>query len=177
MNFVGKFDAGLPFDGAGVHPQGAAACRYRVSTHAPAGAMSSQDAQLLFNGDFKRPGVDLVFSKDGHELVLEDYFKGEKRAALASPDGAHLTGEIVNALTGHTQFAQADGSASVAKMIGHVTKLTGNATVVRNGVSIILNLATTSTGRRGPVRIRFDARHHLHRRHRVRPRPRMRGWC
>ena len=72
--------------------------------------------------------------------MLHDYFKGEKRAALASPDGAHLTGDIVNALTGHTQFAQADGSASVApEVIGHVTKLTGNATAIRNGVSIILN--------------------------------------
>src|SRR4029450_13747701 len=59
---------------------------------------------------------------------------------LASPDGAHLTGDIVNALTGHTQFAQADGSASAAKMIGHVTKLAGNATVIRSGVSIVLNL-------------------------------------
>ena len=59
--------------------------------------------------------------------------------ALASPDGAHLTGDIVNALTGHTQFAQADGSASVAPVIGHVTKLTGTATAIRNGVSIILN--------------------------------------
>ena len=72
--------------------------------------------------------------------MLREYFKGEKRAALASPDGAHLTGDIVNALSGHTQFAQADGSASVAPaVIGHVTKLAGNATAIRNGVSIILN--------------------------------------
>ncbi|MBW8855807.1 MAG: FecR domain-containing protein, partial [Bradyrhizobium sp.] len=70
----------------------------------------------------------------------QDYFRGEKRAALASPDGAHLTGDLVNALAGHTQFAQADGSASVAPaVIGHVTKLAGNATAIRNGVSIILN--------------------------------------
>ena len=71
--------------------------------------------------------------------MLHDYFKGEKRAALASPDGAHLTPELVNALSGHVQLAQADGSASTAKVIGHVTKLTGTATAIRNGVSIILN--------------------------------------
>ena len=94
---------------------------------------------MLFNGDFKRSGVDLILSKDDHELVLHDYFKGEKRAALASPDGAHLTGDIVNALTGHVEYAQADGSASAGKVIGHVTKLAGTATAVRNGVSIILN--------------------------------------
>src|SRR5436305_4416986 len=61
------------------------------------------------------------------------------RVALSSPDAAHLTGDIVNALTGHTQFAQAGSSASVGKVIGHVTKLSGSATATRNGVSIILN--------------------------------------
>ena len=111
-----------------------------VSTHAPADAIIIPDADLLFNGDFKRAGSDLVLSGGDRELVLQDYFRGEKRAALASPDGAHLSGDLVNALTGYTQFAQADGSASVAPaVIGHVTKLTGNATAIRNGVSIILN--------------------------------------
>ena len=90
------------------------------------------------------PGVDLILSAQDRELVLHDYFKGEKRAALASPDGAHLTGDIVNALAGYTQFAQAGGSASVAPaVIGHVTKLNGNATAIRNGVSIILNQGDT----------------------------------
>src|SRR3979490_789608 len=126
-------------DSQGAHP-GAHVHVSTVSTHAPADAIIIPDAHLLFTGDFKRAGVDLVVSGDGHEIVLHEYFKGEKRAALASPDGAHLTGDIVNALSGHTQFAQADGSASVAKMIGHVTKLTGSATVIRNGVSIVLNL-------------------------------------
>jgi VCBS repeat-containing protein len=111
-----------------------------VSTHAPADAIIVPDANLLFNGDLKRSGPDLVLSNGDRELVLHDYFRGEKRAALASPDGAHLTGDLVNALTGYTEFAQADGSASVAPaLIGHVTKLTGNATAIRNGVSIILN--------------------------------------
>ncbi len=94
---------------------------------------------MLFTGDFKRSGSDLVISKGDHELRLADYFKGEKHAPLASPDGAYLTGSLVDALTGHVQVAQADGSASVVKIIGHVTKLSGNATVIRNGVSIILN--------------------------------------
>ncbi len=111
-----------------------------VSTHAPKDSIVVEDAYLLFTGDFKRTGSDLVISKDGHELVVPDYFRGEKRAPLASPDGAYLTGDLVNALAGHTQFAQADGSASVAKVIGHVTKMTGSATVIRNGVSIDLNL-------------------------------------
>src|SRR5664279_5142932 len=105
----------------------------------PKDAIVVPDAHLLFHGDFKRSGVDLILSGDDREVVLHDYFKGEKRAALASPDGAHLTGDIVNALAGSVQVSQADGSAAVAKVIGHVTKLTGSATAIRNGVSIILN--------------------------------------
>jgi len=82
-----------------------------VSTHAPKDSIVVEDAHLLFTGGFKRTGSDLVISKDGHEVVVPDYFRGEKRAPLSSPDGAYLTGDIVNALAGHTQFAQADGSA------------------------------------------------------------------
>jgi VCBS repeat-containing protein len=137
LSLAGKFND-MTSDMQGAHP-GAHLHAGTVSGHAPADAIVIPDAHLLFTGDFKRAGVDLVVSGDGHEVVLHDYFKGEKRAALASPDGAHLTGDIINALTGHTQFAQADGSASVAQVIGHVTKLTGTATVIRNGVSIILN--------------------------------------
>ncbi|MEH2564017.1 FecR family protein [Bradyrhizobium sp. AZCC 2289] len=137
LSFAGKFDGTLS-DGQGSQPHGHGHVD-SVSTHAPAGAIIVQDAHLLFTGDFKRSGVDLILSADDRKLVLHDYFKGEKHAALASPDGAHLTGDIVDALSGYTQFAQADGSASVAQVIGHVTKLTGTATVIRNGVSIILN--------------------------------------
>ena len=138
MNFVDKFDVKLPVDGQGphfnthVHVDGG-------TTHAPSDAIIVPDADLLFHGDFKRSGVDLVLSKNDHELVLHDYFKGEKRAALSSPDGAHLTGDLVSALTGAVDYAQADGSAGVAHVIGHVTKLAGSATAIRNGVSIILN--------------------------------------
>ncbi len=114
-----------------------------MSTHAPSDAIIVSDANLLFTGDFKRSGVDLILSAQDRELVLHDYFKGEKRAPLASPDGAHLTGDIVNALTGYTQYAQAGGGPAVALVIGHVTKLNGNATAIRNGVSIILNQGDT----------------------------------
>ena len=138
MSLAGKFTDVLP-DSQGAHP-GAHVHVGTVSGHAPSDAIIIPDAHLLFGGDFKRSGVDLILSGDDREVVLHDYFKGEKRAALASPDGAHLTGDLVNALAGHTQFAQADGSASVAPpVIGHVTKLTGTATAIRNGVSIILN--------------------------------------
>jgi VCBS repeat-containing protein len=139
LNYSGKFDAKLPFEGPGA-PHHSHIHVDSVSAHgAPVGAIVVPDAQLLFNGDFKRSGVDLILSRDDRELVLQDYFKGEKRAALSSPDGAHLTGDIIDALTGHQQFAQAGGGASAGKVIGHLTKLIGSASAIRNGVSIILN--------------------------------------
>ncbi len=97
------------------------------------------DAHLLFSGDFKRAGLDLILSDAQKQITIRDYFRGEKHQPLYSPDGAYLTGDIVGALAGYTQFAQADGSASIGKIIGHVTKVAGSATAVRNGVSIILN--------------------------------------
>ena len=68
----------------------------KVSTHAPSDAIIISDAHLLFHGDFKRSGVDLVLTSGDREVVLSDYFKGEKRAALASPDGAHLANALEN---------------------------------------------------------------------------------
>lgn len=107
--------------------------------HLPDGAVVVPDPNLIFNGEFKRAGLDLVLSHEAHEFVVHDYFRGDKRAAIASPDGAHLTGDVVNALTGHVQYAQAASGIAAAQVIGHVTKLSGSATAVRNGVSVILN--------------------------------------
>ena len=81
-----------------------------------------------------------MLSKDGHEFVARDYFRGENRATLASPDGANLTGKTVEALAGQVDYAQAGGNITPAKVIGQVTKLTGSATAIRNGVSISLNV-------------------------------------
>ena len=143
LNYAGTSDAAHFPDGLGGQAHGVtekAVHSDARATHAPADAIIVPDANILFNSDFKRSGVDLVLSADGHELVLHDYFKGEKRAALASPDGAHLTGDLVNALAGSIEVSQAGGVAAAGKVIGHVTKLQGTATAVRNGVSIILHL-------------------------------------
>ncbi len=137
MNYFGKFDAKVS-DALG-HPGSHFFSETVHAAHAPSDAIVVPDAQLLFSAEFKRAGVDLVLSGDGREFVLHDYFKGEKHAPLASPDGAHLTGDIVTALAGQVQYAQAANSASANQIIGHVTKLAGTATAIRNGVSIILN--------------------------------------
>src|SRR6202011_3585141 len=37
------------------------------------------------------------------------------------------------------QYAQAAGTAPAAKVVGHIVKMTGSASIVRNGVTIVLN--------------------------------------
>lgn len=142
MNYAGKFDAALSLVGPGSRPAASEhvdSFTAKAHGHVPEGAVVIADPNLIFHGEFKRTGVDLVLSHDGHEVVVHDYFRGDKRAAIASPDGAHLTGDIVSALTGYVQYAQAAPGAAAAQVIGHVTKLTGSATAIRNGVSVILN--------------------------------------
>ncbi|MGT2502458.1 VCBS domain-containing protein [Bradyrhizobium guangxiense] len=142
MNYAGQFDGAISLDGQGSRlPADARVDSFTAKAHGhvPEGAFVVPDPNLIFNGEFKRTGLDLVLSHEGQEFVVPDYFRGDKRAALASPDGAHLTGEIVNALTGHVQVAQAAPGAAAGQVIGHVTKLVGSATAIRNGVSVILN--------------------------------------
>ncbi|QQO19548.1 FecR domain-containing protein [Bradyrhizobium diazoefficiens] len=142
MNYAGQFDGAISLDGQGSRLTADAhvdSFTAKAHGHVPDGAFVVPDPNLIFNGEFKRTGLDLVLSHEGHEFVVHDYFRGDKRAALASPDGAHLTGDVVNALTGHVQVAQAAPGATATQVIGHVTKLVGSATAVRNGVSVILN--------------------------------------
>ncbi|MGY2932385.1 hypothetical protein ACVWZ6_001987 [Bradyrhizobium sp. GM6.1] len=142
LNYAGKFDAAISLDGLGSRSPADGhvdSFTAKAHGHVPDGAFVVPDPNLIFNGDFKRAGLDLVLSHDGHDFVVHDYFRGDKRAAIASPDGAHLTGDVVNALTGHVQYAQAASGIAAAQVIGHVTKLSGSATAVRNGVSVILN--------------------------------------
>ena len=126
MNYAGKFDAAAFLDGQGSRPAShgyadSFAAKPFIAKghgHVPDGAFVVPDPNLIFHGDFKRAGSDLVLSHDGHEFVVHDYFRGDKRAAIASPDGAHLSGDVVNALTGHVQYAQAAPGAAAAQVIG-----------------------------------------------------------
>ena len=98
-------------------------------------AFTVSDAHLLFSGSYERHGRDLIISDQKHHLVVPNYFSGDKRPLLVSPDGAPLDPAIVDALTGHTQYAQAGGSPA-GKVVGHIAKMTGSASIVRNGVTI-----------------------------------------
>ncbi|SEH75526.1 cadherin-like domain-containing protein [Tardiphaga sp. OK245] len=141
MNYAGPFEFSQSGDAPAEPTAGGGSIGHTFSAHTAGSAIVVQDANLLFSGDYKRSGVDLVLSKDGHEHVVSDYFKGSLRAALSSPDGAQLSGDLVTALVGEVQVAQLGGGANAAaQVIGTVSKLAGSATAIRNGVSVTLNV-------------------------------------
>ncbi|MBZ0138402.1 MAG: FecR domain-containing protein, partial [Pseudorhodoplanes sp.] len=112
-------------------------------TEAAGDFVTIPDADLLFNGAFRRVGDDLsITGRDGAHVLVEDYFRTDKRATLLSPEGAALTPAVVAALAGPLapgQYAQAGSAPSANPPIGRVDKVEGNASVVRNGVTIVLN--------------------------------------
>ena len=131
MNYAGKVGASSTdpfsvahFDLGGVPHSGNAEASITIP-----------DAHLLFSGHYERLGRDLIISDQTHRLVVPNYFHGDKRPLLVSPDGAPLDSAFVTALTGHAEYAQAGGNPA-AKVVGHVAKMTGSASVVRNGVTI-----------------------------------------
>ncbi|MGB9115547.1 FecR domain-containing protein, partial [Bradyrhizobium sp.] len=118
------------------------------SFHSPsqfnhADAVTIPDAHLLFSGDYARSGNDLIISDHLQRFVLPNYFSGEKRPVLVSPEGAQLDSRFVEALTGHVAYAQAGAAAQGAKVVGHVVNMTGSASIVRNGVAVVANTGDT----------------------------------
>jgi VCBS repeat-containing protein len=102
------------------------------------------DTDLLFFGEYKKVGFDLVIQDAEGRLTIHDYFRQIKRPALLSRDGASLSEQVVEALAGATEggerYAQAGGSAPQPTSIGRVEVATGIATAQRNGVTITLQV-------------------------------------
>src|SRR5579872_6499766 len=100
------------------------------------------DAELLFRGHFARSGPDLILTgEDGQRHLIPGYFAGEKHPDLFAPNGAHLSGHLVELLAGSPtpgQYAQAQPTAP-ADAIGKVEKVVGIVNVVRNGVAVTLH--------------------------------------
>jgi probable HAF family extracellular repeat protein len=101
------------------------------------------DAQLLFTADFHRVGPDLVLTgHDGRHYIIPGYFSTESRPGLAAPNGANLSTDLVDLLVGSPtpgEYAQAQPT-SPPDPIGKAEKVVGNVTVLRNGVSVALNV-------------------------------------
>lgn len=102
------------------------------------------DAHLLFNSDFVRAGHDLILrGHDGGSAFVRDYFASDERATLMSPDGAKLSGSLVEAMSGSlapNQYAQAGAPTPAASdAVGRVVTSSGDASIIRNGVAVTLN--------------------------------------
>ncbi|MBM6593640.1 Ig-like domain-containing protein [Microvirga pudoricolor] len=102
------------------------------------------DKDLLFLAEFERHGDDLLlFGQDQRTAIVVDYFKGHQRAALVTADGAGLSGAAVEALAEaheREEYAQAQAAdlPTGRRPIGQVQKVSGSATVMRNGVLVEL---------------------------------------
>ena len=123
------------------------------------------DAQLLFTAGFHRAGPDLILTGlDGRHHIIPGYFATEHRALLATPNGASLSPDLIDLLAGSptpNEYAQA-GATTSPDPIGQVEKVVGNATVMRNGTAVALNVGdkvyksdVVQTGADGQVGIAF----------------------
>ena len=64
-------------------------------------SISVPDAELLFRGEFRRAGPDLVLTgDDGRHHLIPGYFADEKHPALVAPNGASLSPDLVDLLAG-----------------------------------------------------------------------------
>ena len=110
---------------------------------ARAEGVSISDPELLFKGHYGRSGPDLVLTgQNGHRHIVPGYFATEKHPALVAPNGAHLSGDLVDLLSGSRtpgQYAQAQTTAP-ADTIGKIEKVVGTVDVVRNGVTVALHV-------------------------------------
>ena len=101
------------------------------------------DAALLFTADFHRAGPDLILTgHDGRHHIIPGYFTSEHRPALAAPNGARLSPDLIDLLAGSptpNEYAQA-GAVTPADPIGQVEKVVGTVAVMRNGVAVTLNV-------------------------------------
>jgi hypothetical protein len=114
------------------------------ATHHDGDVIVVPDAELLFSGHFKRSGNDLVLFNEDRRHVVPDYFNHNRHPTLASPEGAALSGQIVELLAGAAlpgQYAQTDSAPTGGPTpIGRVEKSSGFVTVMRHGVTVHLNV-------------------------------------
>ncbi len=99
------------------------------------------DATLLFKGDYSRSGNDLEISgSDGKSVTIEGYFHTGSASALVGPNGAMLSGDVVEALAGPLfpgQYAQSGNAGQAGNPIGEVQHLEGTAVATRTDGSVV----------------------------------------
>ncbi|MFQ5693523.1 MAG: hypothetical protein ACE5IM_10825, partial [Nitrospinota bacterium] len=103
----------------------------------PGAAVALPDGFAVSDAAFAREGADLVLTaSDGTRVQVRDYFAQETPPALATPDGAQISGPLAERLAGPMapgQVAAAGDAPATDAMeaIGKVTAADGRAFVVR----------------------------------------------
>ena len=84
------------------------------------------DAHFLFTANSSGPAPISRSSGKTASLLVPGYFKNEKLPTLLSPEGAALTGDVVEALAGSVapdQYAQAGSAGRSPQPIGRVASV------------------------------------------------------
>jgi VCBS repeat-containing protein len=153
-------------DGASVFDIWIDAAEASSSRSDPEASIVFPDKDVLFTADFKKSGTDLLLTRQETTAVILDYFRGDRRLSITTPEGASLSGETVEALAGSDlqgQYAQLSGATAVRASIGRVEKVSGTATVLRNGVPTDLQVGdmvakgdVLQTGASSSLSIKFN---------------------
>ncbi|MEE1655513.1 Ig-like domain-containing protein [Microvirga sp. CF3062] len=101
------------------------------------------DKDILFSADFRRSGADLLLVGNETTAVILNYFRDGRRLSITTPEGASLAGATVEALAGSDalgQYAQVSNVTPPQTLIGRIEKVSGSATVLRNGILVELRL-------------------------------------
>src|SRR5947208_9480301 len=130
------------------------------------------DADLLFSGDFKRSGHDLILAGHGKKAVIHDYFAHDSLPTLRSAEGAILPGKLVGILAGPEhpgQYALAqpdhvpDGHSAGNTVVGRLETVSGTVTIKRadglivhaNAGDVVRQGDVVQTGTDGAASIAF----------------------
>ncbi|MEE1612454.1 Ig-like domain-containing protein [Microvirga sp. CF3016] len=98
--------------------------------------------------------------------MILDYFRGDRRLNITTVEGASLTAETIEILAGsflQERYAQLSSTPALRAPIGRVEKTSGTATVLRNGVSVDLQVGdmvtkgdVVQTGTNSSLTIKFN---------------------
>lgn len=161
--------------GSAVYQSGDGATVFDIQIDAATAASSRADTEpsilfpdkdILFTAQFKRSGADLLLVSQETTAVILGYFRDERRLSIMTPEGASLAGATIETLAGpdHSgQYAQASNATPTRTPIGRVEKVSGSATVLRNGVLVELRLGdmvakgdVVQTGTNSSLTIKFN---------------------
>ena len=98
------------------------------------------------DASFERSGEDLIMTEpDRSRIVISDYFADQPQPNLTTPDGAQVTGAVVNLLAGPSTSVQdiAAGTDAEAQAIGTFNSISGKVYVIRiDGTRVELEIDT-----------------------------------